>query len=534
MPWRFTSVTRASQFVGLRELHLDLSVSPVGLTPLSTLVNLEKLVLWSVSVLVLPGSDIFPNLKSLEIPDSALDFNFSIHPGVFLPKFRILRVAFSRWSASYHSQILDLRHALQSMPNLELLLFPLPSYSSALSSLLTLLEVKPDLRILDCSGRTLWSHVIGEAEGFIAMMKEFQTQYPSNPTLDINATGMHDFANPPFDPDRIKEMAALGWDVKSRYRTVMDSEIAYLVSHPARSLGALLRLLLPPLAASDTFQFMCSAWADITVQELINTEPVHPVILAFAIRHQGMIRWLCDDRASQWDWFAPVDAPSVAWMHGTPILVCCLVATLFQPLQTSPTGRHDRRRANRSCPADPESVLAMLSAEVRERLETLLQAPHPSLRSWMHYFAAHIPYGRLVTLSDTLPAACLVSQLHIEDQVGLKPAHYALENFQDTPDLLQITPDDYLAAVAAPDGASIFGLRKMRVILKPEKFARESPRAALALGVVDSLVARGVVVDWLKLNLMLLGHAACHLIFPKLPAAERQEVFAPLRALRSG
>lgn len=503
VPWRFTSVARASQFINLRELQLDLSESKIDFPILSNLIHLERLAIRSSEVVTFRGC--FPQLRFLE-------FHLQADPAdlrkAVLSQLRVLRVHCVL--ATQRKYVLSrLVSALPVMPNLDTLLFSWPTtFSTSIDEIIaTILEARPSLRLLDSSGATFWT-LTGKREfrNLCDIVPALTKRFPSSASFDINAPGMFGHNNPPFTTSlSFPEMAACGWNPKNRYQMEVLHPLAYLVSHPERSVGALMKSVG---IHSPGFKFLCKAWADVPVQDLITTEPAHPVLWAVGAKHDEMIQSLCGERRSQWGWFDLIDSPTIPWMHNTPIAVACLVCVGGQFLESL------------------DFLFNALGKDALDQLTTLLASPHATCGTWLHFLAAHVPEGRLTPLATHFPL--LQTQVNEVDKNGLKPVHHALANspFLFLPSgLLAIRPKDYLAAIADADGHLKYGIRHMQNLLNREaKCNSDELVDDFVRQVLAELKMNGHSVEaWLRSNIHLIAPAQIEIFCAKLSRADLEE-----------
>lgn len=400
----------------------------------------------------------------------------------------------------------SLGRLLPMMPNLESIglshpqaLHPGSERTFSVSKFL--LQLRPDLKIYESNGQTMWSNVIEALynEELIEAIFADQQRFPGNPTWLISAPGLFGKAAPTYFRNLpLPTLLKAGWNPKSRVMYLpTEKEDALLFLHRGRSTGALLHRAMTAPSGIEMVSGLIPHWADVPTSELIRTEPIHPVLAAFRFQCLPLMVDFCETRRD-FDWFQEV--------AGAPLIFLCF-------------------KVSKSLRAVQYLVdLIKKDAELRKRFLNLLNSAHKQ-GTWFLLLCSLADYDRIKLLLDDFRGD-LAASIDAKNFAFLKPVHYCLEkNTTIFPAAFEIDPDDYLDAVdEAQDGSAHFGMREMAALLSP---GSKRPLHEEFLTQLEEVLAEGHSpsrFEWLRLNASRLKPAALHALSRNLDTQERIEL----------
>lgn len=494
-PFKFLSLDSACRFTNLRELCLDLADASetIALSSLSSLAHLEHLELHSPPDEIFPPPDSIPHLSRLSIRLQDIQRPYSLRPNNAYQNLKVLMV-----DMNVSKELVALA------PRLEILLCCLPDRIDGLFSYVDrLVSSKPTLRILNVDGSTLWARFTRDLlhERHRSKLLDFKAKYPSNLTWDINAVGMFAFPDPPF-LEPIASLLHAGLDPKTRYRCWEKEclSVRDIVLHPDRTMGALLRAVCDFKAHAESVPLLLRLWSDVTIQQMIDTEPIHPIEAAFIVSNREFVQYLCKERQAEWDWFSPLGA-SLEGLNSVPLILKCLISV-------SLIGRRGTKL---------RTLLQEVGLPERGKLAELLNSPHPSMGTWLHFLASAINYVCLSDLIGQLPSPVNVDSV---DCMGFRPVFRAIASCDVFPTLLNPKPEEYLDSFELPSKQDP-GNAAMRKLLGR---LQDIP-ASWIKDVADLITKRArSISDWLRDSGARVQPSVLPTLFAGLPADQLAEI----------
>lgn len=505
VPWLFSTLVATHPFSNLCSLRLRVSKEEsIGLN-LCVLSNLQRLAALELHLprsgdaLVVPGSDCFPCLTKLVLicasphVDSISSFPNFLAP---LPRLETLGIPTTITTIPDGT-------VLTMFPNLHCLItLDYGDVKDILEAANKLHDLKPGLWIRNFRG-TFWEDHC-HSDWWLQELERQHHLRPACKTWSINAAGKG--PDPPFQSSGqfgVLDMVRCGWNPRNRYHnwfTTRDELLLKICCVPGRSIGALMnavcrRALIE--AVVDILPF----WADVPIQQLIETEPIHPVLAAVALGCSPFMEFLLQ-RSAEWDWFAPVEAVPGHWLYRVPLIVACLA--VLCPRDTFRRPKYSKHEYNFE--VDVAEFFSVLSDETLTRLQVLLNAPDPHLGSLLHFLASHLKYADLKFILQRIPNL----QVETPNSAGLKPVHFSLElGCAEFPTLLNVSAGEYLDSFAERPGERVAVLQQLLwdVSSVPREFS---------WSLLRELTKRGEsLADWVRTRHPCLSKAAFEALFSR-------------------
>lgn len=325
---------------------------------------------------------------------------------------------------------------------------------------------RPDLRLLYETGKTLWFDAVQYNKG-TNRLERARAEFPGNSSFDINASNYFDSgtalsASLMGYGYRIAELGfRLGVDLAKRflYQPPRFSSATEWITHPNRPISPFLAAILQKDAktARILWPSYLRSIRSLPVQELVDLEPIHPIIAACFCEEveflENLLGW-----SSRWGWFLPADhpvPPQSSLNSRAPLLVSLL------QLATGP-------------------VLKLLLETVAQReaegISNIINSPcnGPHGGTWLHFLTEKLWRDKVESILQAIPDL----DTEAKNDAGLLPIHLFLQRceFVDSfPASFKPKVDTYLEALEYPSGDSVYGIAAMRRLLqqRPLKNAEE-------------------------------------------------------------
>jgi hypothetical protein len=301
-----------------------------------------------------------------------------------------------------------------------------------------LLELRPELRILDSFGGTLWMRCM-HSIGACMNLKELKDQFPGQLSFDINAV---DYENGKTALQRaiggighlstrtVKNLIMHDIDPDIKFSAKIDPTFSGVLD-ATRQFSPFVYALYkkayePAKMLWPSHRFKC---ADFTSEQWIAQEPVHPLVAAFQQASKGMVMRLMHRWPIHWDMFAPMrpTAPAEPTLESSiPLVIACLSVSTFECAQFYLN----------ELSIDPTSQAQLVSA---------VNAPMPTGQGhvWLHHLVRHANYEVIKKIA-LLPGV----DMTVRDGDGYSVSnHFLLHKKGNFRKWLNISPEDYVAAL---------------------------------------------------------------------------------------